>query len=87
MPGQPQADEQARRQPPIGIAKDGAAVDRAGRRIELVVEELQRALVRERLLVGERHLDRQVALRGAAAVLAGAVAVAQERLLVGVERA
>ena len=35
-------------------------------RIELVVEKLQRALVRERLLVGQRHLDRQIALRAPA---------------------
>ena len=53
--------------------------------IELVVEELQRALVRERRFVGERHADRQAALAGAR-LCAHAVAVAQERLLVGVER-
>ena len=84
---QAQADEEARRQAQVGVAKDRARANRARRRIHLVVEEVHLALARERLVSGQRHLDGQARLARAGA-LAGArqVAVAEEGLLVGVER-
>src|SRR5688500_11100097 len=69
--GQPQPDEQSGRELPIGVAEDRAAVNRARGRIELVVEEVQRAVTRERVVVGERHADRQSLPRTRALSLSG----------------
>ena len=69
---------------PIAVAEDGAAADRAGGRIELVVEEMQRALVRE--AARRRAPSNRQAACARARGFARAIAVAQERLLVGVER-
>ena len=52
-----QADEQAWRQPTVGVAEHRAPANRAGRAIELVVEEVELTFTREALLVGERHAD------------------------------
>ena len=70
----------------VRVAKDRAASNRAGRRIELVVEKLQRALVLERS-ARRRAPSRMARLPCAhAGGAARAIAVAEERLLVGVER-
>jgi hypothetical protein len=49
----------------LGVVEAGAQADRAGLRVEAVVDEVEPALVREALLVGEGHAHgRRLAARG-----------------------
>src|SRR5688572_5726253 len=80
--GQPQPDEQTRRQLSVGVAEHRAAANRAGGAIELVVEEVERAFARIAVLVGKRHRD--VAIDGPPTPR-GAAGVLQVDLLVRVE--
>ena len=66
--------------------ENGAATNRAGRRIDLIVEKVQSSLVRKSLFAGDRHLDRHSCLtRAGALAFAREVDVALKRLLVGFE--
>ena len=57
------ASEQPGREPVIGIGDDGTRTDRAGAGVDLVVDEIEHAGVREAILVGEADAHRK-AYRG-----------------------
>ena len=82
--GDSQSDEEARRQDAVRVAKDRPASDGAAHRIQPVVEKIHLAAPRESLLVGERHLNRQVDVATVRTIrlLRG---VLQEDALVGVK--
>src|SRR5690606_19909421 len=83
---QAHAGVQARGEAAVGVVQHGAGADGAGATVDLVVEEVDRALVREAGLVGQRDLHRQRALALAGALAgAGQLRVAQEAAFVGVE--
>ena len=60
---EPHAREEPGREDSVRIRHDGARADRAGRRIERVVDEVHLALVREAFLVRERRRARGCARR------------------------
>jgi hypothetical protein len=55
---EPKTHELSRAQQQVGIRHHGASLHRAGRRVELVVDEVHPAAMREVRLVGGRDLDR-----------------------------
>src|SRR5437763_1028389 len=84
------AHEEPRRQQPVRIGQHRPHVNRAGGRVDLVVDEVDRTLVAEVVLVSERDEDGRrgradVLGRGGAVARDGAPPEANERALIGVE--
>src|SRR5262249_21276907 len=80
------AREQPRGEQPVLVVEHGAAADRAGADVELVVDEIHVTLVRETDFVREAHAYRiRDVARARALTRAGELLIAQIRVLVPLE--